>query len=172
MHKINIVSSQAVLEMSSISMDTLSMSSSPLVNSLARHWWVAISIHPNYGFVCGRHDAAWQPRSHNPQDWHLGCLEATGWVQKSLAFLDDAVAVQLLHVCGAVCRCTILLEQYDIIMTSRSSIEEVSKRYHQNFLLCNNNEITACIADLFNSFFRSVCGCIFQGSAATNYMYR
>jgi len=30
--------------------------------------------------------------------------------------------------------------------------EEVSKRYHQNFLLCNNNEITACIADLFNSF--------------------
>jgi len=30
---------------------------------------------------------------------------------------------------------------------------EVSKRYHQNFLLCNNNEITTCIADLFNSFF-------------------
>ena len=29
---------------------------------------------------------------------------------------------------------------------------EVSKRYHQNFLLCNNNVITACIADLFNSF--------------------
>jgi len=27
------------------------------------------------------------------------------------------------------------------------------KIYHQNFLLCNNNEITACIADLFNSFF-------------------
>ena len=23
--------------------------------------------------------------------------------------------------------------------------------YHQNFLLCNNNEITTCIADLFNS---------------------
>jgi len=36
------------------------------------------------------------------------------------------------------------------------SIEEVSKRHHQNFLLCNNNEITACIADLFNSFCEEV----------------
>ena len=34
MDKINIVSSQAVLEMSCFSMDTSSMSSSPLVNSL------------------------------------------------------------------------------------------------------------------------------------------
>ena len=68
---------------------------------------------------------------------------------------------------GAVCWCTDLLEQslpdtlqmagsqYDI-MTSRSSIEDVSKRYHQNFLLCNNNEITACIADLFHSFCEEV----------------
>jgi len=37
-------------------------------------------------------------------------------------------------------------------MSSRSSIEEVSKRYHQYFLLCNSNEITAFVADLFNSF--------------------
>jgi len=42
--------------------------------------------------------------------------------------------------------------QYDVIMMSWSSIKEVSKRYHQNFLICNNNEITACIADLVNSF--------------------
>ena len=47
-------------------------------------------------------------------------------------------------------------QQYDVIMTSWSRIEEVSKRYHQNFLLCNNNEITACIADLFNSFCEEV----------------
>ena len=61
------------------------MSSSPLVNSLVknqlqdrtRHRWAAISIHPHYGFVCGRHDAAWHPRSRNPQDWYPGCLEAT-----------------------------------------------------------------------------------------------
>jgi len=30
------------------------------------------------------------------------------------------------------------------------------QRYPQNFLLCNNNEITACIADLFNSFCEEV----------------
>jgi len=41
---------------------------------------------------------------------------------------------------------------YDVV----NSIEEDSKRYHQNFLFCNNNEITACIADLFNSFCEEV----------------
>ena len=45
---------------------------------------------------------------------------------------------------------------YDV--TSWSSIEEVNKRYHHNFLLCRptNNEITACIADFFNSFCEEV----------------
>ena len=94
-------------------------------------------------------------------------MEATAWTLESMAFLD--AAVQLLHVRGVVCWCTVLLEhkvvtrhsayrwqQYDVIMTSSSSTEEVSKRYHQNFLLCNNNEIAACIADLFNSFCEEV----------------
>ena len=43
-------------------------------------------------------------------------------------------------------------QQYDVIMTSWSNIEEDSKTYHQNFLLCSNNEIATCIADLCNSF--------------------
>ena len=38
MDKINIVNSEAVLEMSSFSMDTCSMFSSPLVNSLVKNW--------------------------------------------------------------------------------------------------------------------------------------
>jgi len=41
-------------------------------------------------------------------------------------------------------------------MTSRSSIEEDSKRYHQNFLLCNEIKPTACIADLFNNLCEEV----------------
>jgi len=49
-------------------------------------------------------------------------------------------------------RCCMTWQQYDVIMTWWSSIEQVTKRYHQNFLLCNNNEITTCIADLFNIF--------------------
>jgi len=79
--------------------------------------------------------------------------------KKSLAFLD--AAVQLLHVRGAECRCTVLLElehrhsayrwqQHDVTVTSCSSSKEISKRYHQNFLFCDNNEITASIAGLFN----------------------
>jgi len=84
------------------------------------------------------------------------------WCKKSLAFLD--AAVQLLHVRGALsCWNKVVTrhsayrwQQYDVIMTSWSSSEEVSKRYHQNFLLCNNNEITACNADLLNSFCEEV----------------
>jgi len=63
-----------------------------------------------------------------------------------------------------VCWCTVLLQESSyqtlriagVIMTSSSSIEEVCKTYHQNFLLRNNNEITACIADLFNFFCKEV----------------
>jgi len=66
MDKINIVSSQAVLEMSFFSMDTHSMHSSPLVNSLVnnRLFKTAPDIDESLfqfihtGFVCGRHDAA------------------------------------------------------------------------------------------------------------------
>jgi len=108
------------------------------IPSSMRHRWAAVLIHLHYGFVRGRHDAAWQTRSRNPQDWDLPCLEATHWVQQSLAFLD--AAVQLLHVRGAVCQCTVLLkhrvvtrhfayswQHHDVIMTLWSSIEEDSK---------------------------------------------
>jgi len=67
-----------------------------------RHRGAAVSVHPHYGFVCGRHDAAWQLRSHNPQDWDLGYLEATAWTQESLAFLDAVVQVNC-STCAARC---------------------------------------------------------------------
>ena len=117
-------------------------------------------MNPHYGFVCGRHDAVWQPRSRNPQDWDLGCLEPTGWVQESLV-------LQQFNCCMWAARCASALfcwnkvvttqsvyhrQQCDVIMTSWSSIKEVSKTYLQNFLLFNKTEITTCLADLFNSF--------------------
>jgi len=192
MDKINIISSQALLEMPSFSMGTRSLSPSPLVNSLVKNQLFKTApdideppfqcIH--VGFVCGRHNAAWQPRSRSPQDWDLGCLETVGWVQESLAFLD--AVVQLLHVRGTVCGAlscwnkvitrhfVYRWQQYYVIMTSWSSIEEVSKRYHQNFLLCNNIEIYRmhCKFRLIQQFlWRSVCGYIFQDSGATNYRW-
>jgi len=95
-------------------------------------------------------------------------------MQESLAFLD--AAVKLLHVRGAVCRCTVLLEKKPLDTlraagSSMTSFYDVKKqRYNQNFLLCNNNEITPCIADLFKSFCEEVYPvCIFKGSAPTNY---
>ena len=48
----------------------------------------------------------------------------------------------------------LLYYAYDLIVII--IIKEVSKRYQEYFLLRNNNEITACIADLFNSFCEEV----------------
>jgi len=93
-------------------------------------------------------------------------------VQENLSFID--AVVQVLHVRGAVCRycsagthsryktlCVSLWQQHGVI------IEEVSKTYHQNFLLCNNNEITACTADLFNSFCEEVYAFAFLSRVST-----
>ena len=93
-----------------------------------------VSVRPHYGNLSGRHGAAWQPRACNPQDYDLGCLEATGWTQESLAFLD--AAVQLLLVQGTVCQCTVLLDHKSLpdtlhiagsIMTSLRRREAASK---------------------------------------------
>ena len=83
--------------------------------------------------------------------------------KKKFGVLD--AAVQLLHVCGAVCGA---LSCWNKVVTRHSAYagssmtsrrEAESKklvRYHQNCVLCNNNKITACIADLFNSFCEEV----------------
>jgi len=161
-------------------MDTCSKSSSPLVNSLVKNrlFKTASDIdEPPFQFIHTMdsslvdtmlHDSP-DLVIHTPHDWDLGCLEATGWVgrKKSLAFLD--AAVQLLHVRSAVCRCNVLLEhrvvtwqsayrwqQYDCMTSLWRHEEHQRSQYHQDFLLCNNNEITACIADLFNSFCEEV----------------
>jgi len=117
MDKINIVSSQAVLELSSFSTDTRSMSSSPLVNSLVKNrlFKTASGINePPFQFInttlriClwHRHDAAWQPLSRNPQDWDLSCLEATGWAQnravKSGVFWRSSSTVRRPRCAGAL----------------------------------------------------------------------
>ena len=62
------------------------------------------------------------PDLGSPQDWDLHCLEATGWAQESLAFLD--AAVQLLHVRGAMCWCIALLEQsrYQTLCVSLTAV--------------------------------------------------
>ena len=136
MDKINIVSSQAVLEMYSFSMHTRSMSSSPLVNSLVRNRLLrpqqTLMIHNFISstlWICLRewvcsfltahtmdlsavdtmvHDSS-DLVIHRTENWAVWRSQREAWTQESLAFLD--AAVQLLHVRGAVCQCTVLLEQ-------------------------------------------------------------
>ena len=109
MDKINIVSSQAVLEVSSLACT--------YARCLPHHWSEIWTV--------------WRPQ--------VGCKKVhclTVLLEHKVVTRDSAYRWQW----------------YDVIMTWWSSIEQVSKRYHQNFLLCNNNEITTCIADLLNRF--------------------
>ena len=53
-----------------------------------------------------------------------------------------------------------------VLHSTLSPVYNGLKGYHQNFLLCNNNEIIAYIADLFNSFCEEVYVAF---NAATNY---
>jgi len=149
------------------------MSSSPLVSSLVKNRLfktAADTDEPPFQFIHTMdlsvvdtmlHDSPDQV-IHRTETWavwrpQIGCKKVWRFLMQQF----DC------WTCGV--RCTVLLEhkvvtrhsayrwqQYDVIMTSWSSIKEVSKRYHQNFLFCNNNEITACIAASFNSFCEQV----------------
>ena len=117
MDKINTVSSRAILKVSSFSMDTRLMSSSPLVNSLVKNrlFKTAPDIdEPPFQFIYAMDLSVADTMLRDSPDlvihktkiwavWRPQC-----WTQESLAFLD--AAVQLLHVRSAVCRCTVLLE--------------------------------------------------------------
>jgi len=177
MDKVNIGSSQAILEMSSISVDTRSMSSSPLVNSLVknqlfifqdrtRHRWADVSIRPHYGFVCCRHDAAWQPRSRNSQDWDLGCFWRPHVGRKKVwCFLT-----QQFNVCTCAARCAGALSCWkscqtlcvslaavwrhcDIMKPHKKSVRDITRI---SCFVTTMKLPHACIADLFNSFCEEV----------------
>ena len=91
--------------------------------------------------------SVWRPQLGRKKVWHF--------------------LTQQFSCCMCVAQCAGALSCWNKVVTRNSAYcwqqYDVSKKYHQNFLLCNNNEITACIADLLNSLlWRSVCGCIFS----------
>ena len=102
--------------MSSFSMDTRSMSSSPLVNSLVKNrlFKTAPDIdEPSFQFIHTMDLSVVDTMLHDSLDLviHLNEIWAVWRLQvgrKNLWRLD--AAVQLLHVRGAVCWCTVLLE--------------------------------------------------------------
>jgi len=136
MDKINIVSSQAVLEVSSFSTDTRLKSSSPLVNSLVKNplFKTAPDIDgSSFQFIHTMDLSVADTMLHESSVLviHVSGLfgrHRLGARKFVLAFLD--AAVQLLHLRGAMCWCTVLLEQSryqtlcvslaadDVIMTS------------------------------------------------------
>jgi len=147
-----------------------------------RHRWAAVMIHLHYGFVRGRHDAAWQTRHllviHRTEIclvWrpHIGCNKVWRFLTQQFSCCTCAVR------CASALSCWNTESLPDTLRTAGSTMtslwrceaaskKTVSKRYHQNFLLCNNNKITACIA-LFNSFVNKYMRLHFSSSAAADY---
>ena len=163
--------------MTSFSMDTRWMSSSPLVNRLTKNRLFKTApdtseppfqfIH-TMDFVCGRHDAAWQPTSRSPQDsglfgGHRLDARKSGVFWRSISTVARARRGVPVHCPAGTQSCYQTLRMagssISFIMTSWNSVEEVSKRYHQNFLLCNNIEIYRLRCRFIQQFlWRSVCG--------------
>ena len=167
MDKINIVSSQAALQMSSSSADIRSMSSSPLVTSLFKNRLYKTAPdtgEPPFHFIYTMdfrmlHDSP-NLVVHRTEIWAVWghSLDARKF---GVFWHSSSIVARTLH--GVPLHCPAgtkslpdTLRIAGSSMTSWSSIEEVSKRCQKNFLLCNNSEITACIADLFNSFCEAV----------------
>jgi len=127
MDKVNIVSSQAILEMPSFAMDTRSMSSLPLVNSFVKNrlFKTAPDIdEPLFQFIHTMDLSVVDTMLHDSPDLVIHRTEIWAFwrPQESLAFLD--AAVQLLHVRGAVCWCTVLLKQsrYQTLWVSLAAV--------------------------------------------------
>jgi len=142
MDKISIVSSQAVLEMSSFSMDTRSMSSSPLVNSLVKNWLFKTAPDVDelpFQFIHTMDLAQVDMTLHDSPDlviyrnWVMGCLEPQLGRKKVWRFL----ITQQFNCCTCAVRCpagtksfpdtAYRWQQYDVIMTSWNSVKEVSR---------------------------------------------
>ena len=179
MDKINIVSSQAVLEMSSFSMDTRSMSSSPLVNSLVKNrlFKTAPDIdEPPFHFIHTMNLSVVDTMLHDSPDLVIyrieTCADSAVWRphvgrKKVWRFLT-----QQFNCCTCAVQCACALSSWNTkllpgtlciagsSMTSLWRREAASKKLVRDitktFLFCNSSEITACIADLFNSFCEEV----------------
>jgi len=140
MDEINIVGSQAVLKISFVSMDTRSMFSSPLSVASSKidcprpHQtsMTAVSNHPHYMNLTVvdtmLHDST-DLIIHRTEIWAVWRPQVGP--KKVRRFLMQKSKVLSCCTCGAVCRCTVLLEakvvtrqsayrwhQYDVIMTS------------------------------------------------------
>ena len=119
------------------------------------------------------------PRSRNPQDWDLGCLEATAWMQESLAFLDCFNCCTCAAQCAGALSCWNTKSLPDTLRIAGSSMTSLWRRESSSKKLVRAITRISCfvtttykiIADLFKFLWRSVWGCIFQGSAATNYKW-
>jgi len=161
MDKISIVSSQAVLEMS-FTIDTRSMFSSPLVNSLAKNWLFKTAPdidEPPFQFIHTMDLSVVDTMLQDSPDLviHRSVLfgghsldaRKFGVSWRSSSTVARARHSVLVH-CPAGTKSlpdTLLIagsSMTSLWVTSWSSIEKVSKGYHHNFLLCNNKIIAYC----------------------------
>ena len=145
--------------MPSFNMDTRSISSSPLVNSLVKNRLfktapdideplfqfihimdlsvVDTILHDSPDLTIHRTEiwAVWRPRLGCKNVWHFltqqfNCCTCAAWCAGALSCWNNVVP-DTLRIAGS--------SMTSLWVTSWSSTKEVNKRCRQNFLLCNNN---------------------------------
>jgi len=185
MDKINIVSSQAVLAVSSFSTDTRSMFSSPLVNSLVKNrlfktapdvdeppfqfihtMVVDTMLYDSPDLVIHRTEiwAVWRPQVGRKKVWRFltqqfNCCTCAARCAGALSFWNTKSLPDTLCIAGSSmtslwrCKAAWKKSVRDIARIS-CFVQQWNYRMHCRFI----RQFLWCI----------FCGCIFQGSAATN----
>ena len=130
-----------------------------------------------YDFVFEQHGGEWQPRSRNPRDSDMNCLEATAWAQESLAFLGCIRSCTARYASALCCSNTKSLpDTLRIAGSSMASLwrrEAASKKSVRDITRIFGFMTTIKLPhalQIHSTVFALKCmRWHFQGSAATNY---
>jgi len=192
MDKINIVRSQAVLEMSSFSMDTCSMSSSPLVNSFVKNrlFKTAPDIdEPPFQFIHNMDFSVLDTILHDSPDlvvhrtkiwavWRpqVGRKKVRRFLTQQFNYCTCAVQ------CAGALSCWNIKSLPDTLRIAGSSMTSLWRRKAASKKSVRDITRISCFVttmklphalQIYSTVFvrKWVCSCIFQGSVATNYRW-
>jgi len=112
------------------------------------------SLDPDSGTVCRLHCVSLTRQSASSRNcWRLVSWRSSSTVARARRGLRCTILLEHKVVTR---HCAYRWQQYDVIMTSWSSIKDVSKRYHHNFLLFNTMNLPHAL-QIYSTVFVKKC---------------